>query len=528
MHRGRTCLWLAGLLILVSLPARFASLNASLWTDEAWVANSLLEPSLHDVFFTKAWTQSSPPLFLLLERWAIAALGSSEAALRLLPLAAALAGLVLATMAWRHWLSPLAALLSLTLLCSNYYVVKYGQQVKQYGADFFVSALLLVLVGRYIESRARGRLVALLAAGAAGMFLSYITVFWLVTLLISAALPRNADASQPPGLSRFQWRRMAGAGCVLGSVLTLVYLVFIRPNRTAALIHDFQSSYLDLHHPLTALQRLISTIGTLLVPLAGPFSAIAGSAAAALAAYAAVRAIAGSRAGEQRCLMVALSGALPLACALGAGALGLYPVLDFPRMLLFALPSTALLLGESADVLLISSIHSRAHQTGLRVTVVGTCVVAVVASQVSFLRYPRPAEENRSAMAFVKSRLDPGDLLFVHGGMYEQFKYYRTALGFHPEHIYIGNKQWPCCATGDREEATSTSVKDFESDLLEAARRAKGHGLWLLFPAGSMGHWSALFREKIQAASMVLLGGGCQRASRRLFGQTLVESYSCR
>jgi hypothetical protein len=306
-----------------------------------------------------------------------------------------------------------------------------------------------------------------------------------------------------------------------------VYIVFVRPNRTLELIQAFQSSYLDLHHPLASLQRLISTIGELLVAFPGLFPSMVGIAATALAAYATVRAIVESRAGEQRGLMLALSGALPLACALAAGALGLYPVLDFPRMLLFALPSVALLLGQSTDVLLTPLIHSQAHQPGLRVTVVGVCIAAVAASQVIFLRYPRPAEENRPAMAFVKSRLDPGELLFVHGGMYEQFKYYRTALGFYPEHLYIGN-EWPCCATGDRKEATSPSVKGMESDLLEAARRARGHRLWLLFPAGLVGHWSAAFRDKIHAASTILIRGGCKQEVRRLFGETLVESYSCR
>jgi hypothetical protein len=112
--------------------------------------------------------------------------------------------------------------------------------------------------------------------------------------------------------------------------------------------------------------------------------------------------------------------------------------------------------------------------------------------------------------------------------MYEQFKYYRTALGFHPEHLYIGKTQWPCCATGDREEATSPSMTGLESDLLEAARRVRGHGLWLLFPAGSVGHWSAIFHDEIQATSTILVRGGCRLEVRKLFGQTLVESYSCR
>ena len=528
MLRDHTYLWMAGLLLFLSLPARFARLNDSLWMDESWVANSLLEPSLRDMFFTKTWTQSSPPLFLLVERWTIGFLGSSEAALRVVPFTAGLAGLVLAALALRRWLSSPVALLGFALLCTNYYVIKYGQQGKQYGTDFFVSALLLVLVGRYLESGSRSRLLALLAAGAAGMFLSYTTIFWLATLVISASIPGKPGASQAPGASRFRWSRMACAACVLGSALLLAYIVFILPNRAAAIIKSLQSSYLDLLHPLTSLERLISTIGILVVALPGLFSSMVGITTVGLATYATVRAIVESRAGEQRGLMLALAGVLPLACVLAAGTLGLYPVLDYPRMLVFTLPSLALLLGQSAGLLLTPLMHSRAQQSGLRFGVLGACAVVVVASQIVYFRAAPPTEENRPAMAFIKSRLDPGDLLFVQGGMYEQFKYYRTALDFHPEHLYIGNNHWPCCATGDRTEAASPSVKDFESDLLEAARRASGHGLWLLFPAGSAGHWSAKFRDDFQATSIILIGGGCRREVRRLFGQTQVESYACR
>jgi hypothetical protein len=500
-------------------------MNDSIWMDEAWVANSVLEPSAHDVFFTGTWTQSSPPLFLLLERWVVGFLGHSEAALRVLPVAAGLAGLLLVALAFSRWLSTPAALLSLTLLCGNYYLIKYCQQVKQYGTDFLVSAVLLLLVGRCIEGPSRRHLVALLAAGTIGFFLSYTAAFWLISLVISASLSRSPKAFRPQGLSRFQWPRMAGAGCVLGSALALVYVVFVRPNRTVALIRNFQSDNLDLHHPLSALQQLISAIGILLAPRPGIFSGVVGISAAALASFVIVWAIIGSWVGEQRGLMLALSGALPPATAFAASILGFYPVLDCPRMLLFALPSVALLLGLGIDILLALPVL-RAHQTGLCITVVGICIAMVLASQVIFFRYPRPNEENRPAMALLKSSLDLGDLLFVQGGMYEQFKYYRIALGFRPQNIYVGN-EWPCCATGDRNEATSPFVRDFGRDLLEAASRARGHRLWLLIAAGSVSHWSAPFRDEIQGAPRILIGGGCKQEVRRLFGETLVESYSC-
>ena len=522
MPQDHAYLRLAGLLLLLSLPARFARIQDSLWLDEAWVANSVLEPALRGMFFTKSWTQSSPPLFLLLERWTIGLLGLSEAAMRVIPVAAGLGGLALAALALRRWMPAPAALLGTALLCSNYYLVKYCQQAKQYGTDFFVSALLLALVGRYLESGTRRNLAALMAAGAAGLFLSYTAVFWLGTLVLCVSI------SRAPGAGRIQWGRMACSVGLLGSALLLVYLVFIRENRTAELMKSLRSSYVDPLHPLISAERLISTIGTLLTALPGAVSGIAGIAAAGLAFYASLRAVSDWRAGDPRGPMIALAGALPLACLLAAGTLGLYPVLEYPRMLLFALPCVALLLGRGAGLLLTAALRGRESQAGPRLAVFAACVATVVASQAVYIRSPRPTEENRPALSFVKSSLKAGDLLYVHGGMYEQFRYYRTALDFQPERLYIGNVQWPCCATGDRAEAANPSAEHLADDLLEASRRARGHGLWLLLPDGSSGHWSAAFRGEIQSTPAFLAAGGCAPELRRRFGQTLVESYSCR
>lgn len=530
MLRDRYYLWLSGLILLLSLPARFAGLSNSLWLDEAWVANSVLAPSLRDMFLSKTWAQTSPPLFLLLERWAAVFAGHSEPALRILPVAAVLTGLVLTALALRRWLSVPAALLGFTLLVGNYWVIKYGQAVKQYGTDFLVSALLLWLLGCLIESRTpRPHPAALLAVAAAGLIMSYTTAVWLPTLLIFAAIPRQPDGVPALRWSGFRWRATARAGFVLGTVLLIEYVIFIRPNRTPALIRSLHSSYLDPRHPLVSLQRLISAAGVLLASLPGLAGGLVGLSAAALAVYATVRAVREAQAGKPRGFLIVLAGALPLACLLAVGALGLYPVLDYPRMLLFALPSVAFLLAYGADALLrlVNNRPSQAFQTGWRAAVLAACLAATATSQFVYFRYPRPSEENRPAMAFIQSRLEPSDLLFVHGGMYEQLKYYRTELGFRPQQLYVGNTHWPCCATGDLREATSPASTDFANDLLEAARRAKRSRLWLVFPAGATGHWSAFFRDKIEAMPSILVRGGCTREVHKLYGQTLVESYSC-
>ena len=527
----RAYLLLGGFLLLLSLPARFAALNKSIWLDEAWVANTVLEPSLHDMFFSKAWLQSTPPLFLLLERWTVGLAGSSEASFRILPLAASLAGLLFAAQALRRWLSPPAALLGLTLLCGNYWVIKYAQQAKQYGSDFCVSGLLLLLVGRCLEDgTSQRRLAALVSAGAVVMFLSYTAVYWLPTVLICAVIPAEPDAARGLQWSDLRWKRLAWAAGFVAPSLAILYLVFIRPSRSVAQTRAFQDAFPDLTHPLSTLQQFISNVGLLLVSLEGALALSAGLAAVALAVYAAARAVLKARSGQAADLMVLLAGVFPLGCALTAGVLKMYPVFHYPRMLLFALPSLALWLGYAIDALLELAARrwGRSVESLLRAPLFVGCAAAVLVSQFIYFHFPRPAEENRPAIAFIQSRQEPDDLVFIHGGMYEQFKYYRTAMAFRPRRVYIGAENWPCCATGDVAEATDPAAKDFADDLSEAARRARGHNLWLLVPAGTVGHWSSEIRGNIDAIPTILARVGCRPEEQKLNGQTLVASYACR
>lgn len=529
MLRDRKYLWLAGLLILLSLPARFVRVNDSIWLDESWVANSLMEPTLHDLFYPESWTQSAPPLFLLLERGMVAAFGYSEPSLRIFPILACLVGTVFAALALRRWLSTWAALLAFTLLCSNYYLIKYSQQVKQYGTDFLVSALLLFLLGRYLDNKSPRIFAAILAVGAAGIFLSYTAVFWLPTIFIVISLPLSGGEAEPAGKWRFPWPRMAIGAGVLGAAFLLLDLAFIRPNRSQALVDSFE--YPQLSRLLWSLHNLLSTLGMTFIGRRGRVADLVAIATVAVGLYSVIWAIGRLRTAgieDRRSLMLLLCGVLPPLCCLAAGFVRLYPVLDFPRMWLFTLPGAALLLGNTIDIFLAWISRDETRPLAVPAMVAAACILAVVATQFIIIRYPAAAEENRPAMVFLKSHMDSQDLLFVHGWMYSQFLYYRNTLGFHPEHLYVGNESWPCCPKGAVKEVTSPELTDFHSDLLEAARRAKGHNLWMLVPSGLEGTWAAYMRPELEKFPAVLEEGGCHREVSKLFGQTSVESYSCR
>src|SRR5580692_5828591 len=77
-------------LVLATAALGIRGIGRSLWLDEAWVANSIAAPSLHDTFYYPQWLQTSPPLFLLAARGAVHLLGLSNVSLRIVPLIFAL------------------------------------------------------------------------------------------------------------------------------------------------------------------------------------------------------------------------------------------------------------------------------------------------------------------------------------------------------------------------------------------------------------------------------------------------------
>ena len=81
------------------------------------------------------WLQSTPVIPLLLIRAVVAVAGSSEWALRIVPVAGAIVATIVMAVVLRRAFRLAAAAPALVFLATNYWVVKYTQQVKRYGTD---------------------------------------------------------------------------------------------------------------------------------------------------------------------------------------------------------------------------------------------------------------------------------------------------------------------------------------------------------------------------------------------------------
>lgn len=80
-----TTLAIITLVVICGLIPRVAGLSGSLWLDEAWVANSVMAPSILGVLYYETHLQVSPPMFLLMVRFAVGILGLSNEVLRVTP-----------------------------------------------------------------------------------------------------------------------------------------------------------------------------------------------------------------------------------------------------------------------------------------------------------------------------------------------------------------------------------------------------------------------------------------------------------
>ena len=194
---SRTVLWLVvGAGVLLRL-ARYAD-NRSLWLDEAYLSLNIIDKSPTELLGKLDFLQAAPPGFLLLEKLAVVLLGDSEYVLRLVPLIAGIASLMVFQAVARRFLSPGALLLAVALFAVNEPLVYYASETKPYGSDVLVALVLLLLACRVTEraaDRANLRLAMLAVGGLVGVWLSFPAVFVLAGIVVALRLRDAPDGT---------------------------------------------------------------------------------------------------------------------------------------------------------------------------------------------------------------------------------------------------------------------------------------------------------------------------------------------
>ena len=511
-------------LILASLPARLIAMRASIWNDEAWVANSILSPSWKEMFYYPRWLQSSPSLFLALDRLVTKVFGPSEPALRLLPLLAGLLAIPVLAIAFRKLFSPASALCGTSLVIVNFWAAKYPQQVKQYGTDLFASALLCLLITRYCQRPDRRNFTLLAGGFFVVSFLANTALFMGPSVIAAVAL---GPLWGQPSYHRGRRLKIAFVSFVLCAALN--YVLFIRPNRGPTLIESWADSCLSPSHPLTSVRMLFSSFGDLLVPQAFPVTVFLGAAMVLAVAAGAAIALIGAARGSKNAAVVLLLGPLPVAVAMVSSLLGQYPLLHYPRMLLWALPGCAALLAATLDPLLNAFRQriARGNEAPIFYSMAVACLFLVLVLDLGVRRYPRPNERNSEAMRFLRQSMGPADSLLVHRRMLEQYDYYSRLQGWTARRVYVGNTDWPCCPRNGPTVFINPGIQSYAADLRQAAALIERPGqVWMFLPSGQRGHSESL-RWKIEATPGLMQLQSCSETHREGFDQSLVLAYQC-
>lgn len=210
--------------------------GSPLWLDEEMIALNIRDRSLAELAGPLWFGQSAPLGWLALERAALVAFGTSEMALRALPLLFTVATLCTAAwVAWR-WMGPVGATVLLLLCMFGQALSFFSLDLKHYSADAFWGLLLPALGAWALESRSResmwrsSRLIVWWAAAAVGQW------FANGALLVT---PACALVFVIVVHRRSGWR-----GAAMVALCAVAWLVSFGINYWLALRHAIGSGYL--------------------------------------------------------------------------------------------------------------------------------------------------------------------------------------------------------------------------------------------------------------------------------------------
>jgi hypothetical protein len=161
--------------------------NRSLWLDEAMLALSILDRDPFELLRPLDYNQGAPVLFLLLVDAATMIFGSTELALRLVPLLASLAGLFLFFLIAKDCIDNKYLPVQMCIFAFSYRLVYFSQEIKQYSMDVAVAlALSYTFMRLVVSDRAiKAHLAVLSVTGCIAVWLSHPAVFVLAGIGIS-------------------------------------------------------------------------------------------------------------------------------------------------------------------------------------------------------------------------------------------------------------------------------------------------------------------------------------------------------
>jgi len=503
------------LLSLLALSLYTTGLTRSLWLDEAWVANSLLQPTLSSTLFYPGWLQSSPPGFLTLARIPLALLPASERTLRLVPFAMTLLGLITSYLLFRRHLPRYWALSAFAFLCFAPPVIFFARELKQYSTEMAVSALLLLLTSRYLAQPNQRRFIYLLSASLAGICFAFSTAFFLPGIAAAILFARPLGSRQ--SRSRVLLYCASTALC-----LALLYSFYIQPNTQPALKQFFVSM-----EPPLSLWQTIRTRGPLVLavlPLPGEEllpTPITKSLRFTALFFPFVLFLLRRR---LQPLLFPLACLLPGLLLFAAHYLGLYPLQN--RLLLTLLPGFILL--PFLGIQLASLYIPRTARQALIPLAILLCFLPLgkIFIESPWDSLSQPIEDNAGAITYLAERLQPGEALYVHASLREPFLLYTRLPKILKLPARFGTTSPPCCPRGVPFSGGQARIESALADFHRLMGPRLPSRFWMLFTQRPE-HWFYSGLDEPRVIFDDLENRACQLAQPQLFSGVLLISADC-
>lgn len=425
--------------------------DRSLWLDEAYLANNILTFSWKDLL-TKPlmhW-QAAPVGFLLLQKLAVVCLGSSEYALRVVPLMAGIVSIPLFYAIIRRSLGPAAQVMAMLLFVTLDPLVYYSAEAKQYGIDVSIALALIWAAMRWMEQKQSwARLILLALLGGVGIFLSHPAVF----VLASIGTVFLFRAGRAGILLRLL---CVGAGWI--ALFAINYLVFLRPlMHHAGLAAYWAADYMP-YQWLAAIKwlgwefyELYFGYSTMWLPLVET------------AMIAMLIGIGWFYRANRSMLEILL---LPLVLTLAAAIVHVYPFGS--RLVLFLVPMLVVFIGAGCAVIWESVTPSGRWVAAL---ILATIFIPTAARDLYYIVFTQKREEIRPVMAYIRDHKQPGDSLYIFYISDVPFRYYENRFGLEQNRFGLDNMNTIVEDPGEADAAR------YRADLA----RLKGRGrVWIL------------------------------------------------
>jgi hypothetical protein len=470
-HNRRIQNLAAAALVLATAALGIRGIGRSLWLDEAWVANSIVAPSLHDTFYYPEWLQTSPPLFLVAARGAVGLLGLSNAALRIVPLIFALMAVASFLVVVRRIVSSPIAILAGALLAFSPATIEYAHTSKQYSGELLATVLILGAAIAYVRRPSRRRYYWLTATVVLALPLAYSAVFLLPGVFL-AVYRENRRPVLLAGLT--------------GGVLAILFVFFIRPNYSPDL-RRFWMYEADVGFSPGLVAELCFVI-----------------LAAGRVAFSLTTKRSGWRVWAQILCVV------PCLLLASASVLGWYPLTYRTR--LFVLPCFLLLGAINLDDLRnwIARRTKLLEGAGVNVAVgLLSLAVALAGVKTQFRDHATvPKEDVAGAVAFLQRNSAAQDVILVHSSTGESFALYARMYRWNKSAAIYGDTGWPCCPRGKVWLPGVSTEKLVNADMDRMVPSGYSGRIWMLYTIRPT-HWNYTWLDESQIWRYDLAERGC-------------------